>query len=109
MRRAGTASECGNGADSAASLIPTLARGIPGAGVAAVILGGLLVNDLRPGPQLFREHPDIVYGFMPQFLVTSLMLAVLGGLAAPRMIRRSRASAIRQKAWISGLALSARR
>jgi putative tricarboxylic transport membrane protein len=82
------ASECGNGADNAASLIPALALGIPGSGVAAVILGGLLVHDLRPGPQIFREHPDIVYGFMLQFLVTSLMLAVLGGLAATRIDAR---------------------
>jgi putative tricarboxylic transport membrane protein len=79
------ASECGNGADNAASLIPALALGIPGSGVAAVILGGLLVHGLRPGPQLFREHPDIVYGFMLQFLVTSFLLALVGGLAATRI------------------------
>ena len=79
------ASECGNGADNAASLIPALALGIPGSGVAAVILGGLLVHGLRPGPQLFREHPDIVYGFMLQFLATSFMLALVGGLAATRI------------------------
>jgi len=79
------ASECGNGADNAASLIPALALGIPGSGVAAVILGGLLVHGLRPGPQLFRDHPDIVYGFMLQFLITALLLAVFGGLAATRI------------------------
>ncbi|GGE32432.1 C4-dicarboxylate ABC transporter permease [Agaricicola taiwanensis] len=79
------ASEAGNGADNAASLIPALTLGIPGSGVAAVILGGLLVHGLRPGPQLFAEHPDVVYGFMVQMLLSAVMLAVVGGLTATRI------------------------
>jgi putative tricarboxylic transport membrane protein len=66
-------------------MIPALALGIPGSGVAAVILGGLLVHGLRPGPQLFRDHPDVVYGFMIQMLITSVMLIALGGLIATRI------------------------
>lgn len=49
------ASECGNGADNAASLIPALSLGIPGSGVAAVILGGLLVHGLRPARSSLRN------------------------------------------------------
>lgn len=79
------ASECGNGADNAASLIPALSLGIPGSGVAAVILGGLLVHGLRPGPQLFTEHPDVVYGFMLQMLLSAFLLVLVGGLAATRI------------------------
>jgi putative tricarboxylic transport membrane protein len=79
------ASECGNGADNASSMIPALTLGIPGSGVAAVILGGLLVHGLRPGPQLFRDNPEVAYGFMLQMLITSLMLIVLGGLIATRI------------------------
>lgn len=79
------ASECGNGADNAASLIPALTLGIPGSGVAAVILGGLLVHGLRPGPQLFSESPDIVYGFMLQMLLSAFLLAIVGGLTATRV------------------------
>ncbi|MGB6243053.1 MAG: tripartite tricarboxylate transporter permease [Castellaniella sp.] len=79
------ASEAGNGADNAASLIPALSLGIPGSGVAAVILGGLLVHGLRPGPQLFTDHPDIVYGFMLQMLISAFFLIILGGLAATRI------------------------
>lgn len=79
------ASECGNGADNASSMIPALSLGIPGSGVAAVILGGLLVHGLRPGPQLFRDNPEVAYGFMLQMLITSLMLIVLGGLIATRI------------------------
>lgn len=79
------ASECGNGADNAASLIPALTLGIPGSGVAAVILGGLLVQGLRPGPQLFSDTPDIAYGFMLEMLISALMLGLVGGLTATRI------------------------
>lgn len=79
------ASECGNGADNAASMIPALTLGIPGSGVAAIILGGLLVHGMRPGQQLFRDNPDVVYGFMIQMLVTAALLAVFGGLLATRL------------------------
>lgn len=79
------ASEAGNGADNAASLIPALSLGIPGSGVAAVILGGLLVHGLRPGPQLFSDHPDVVYGFMVQMLLSAIFLLFVGGLAATRI------------------------
>lgn len=77
--------ECGNGADNAAAMIPALTLGIPGSGVAAVILGGLLVHGLRPGAQLFRDNPDVVYGFMIQMLLTSIMLIFFGGLMATRI------------------------
>lgn len=79
------ASECGNGADNAAAMVPALTLGIPGSGVAAIILGGLLVHGMRPGPQLFRDNPDVVYGFMLQMLTTAALLSVFGGLLATRL------------------------
>jgi len=79
------ASEAGNGADNASAMIPALTLGIPGSGVAAVILGGLLVHGLRPGPQLFSEHPDIVYGFMLQMLLSAFLLGIVGGLTATKI------------------------
>ena len=78
------AAECGNNADNAAAMIPALVLGVPGSSVAAVILAGLLVHGLQPGPQLFRETPDIVYGFMWQMLFTSILLFALGGTIATR-------------------------
>ncbi len=78
------AAECGNNADNAAAMIPTLVLGVPGSGVAAVILAGLLVHGLQPGPQLFRDTPDIVYGFMWQMFLTAVMLIAVGGEIATR-------------------------
>lgn len=72
------APECANNADTGATLIPALTLGIPGNAVAAVVLGALLVHGLRPGPELFRAHADIVYGFMLTMLVTAGFMWVIG-------------------------------
>ena len=48
------AAEVANNADTASALIPALTLGIPGTAVAAVMLGGLLVHGLQPGPMLPR-------------------------------------------------------
>jgi putative tricarboxylic transport membrane protein len=58
-----------------AALLPMLALGIPGSGTAAVLLGGLLVWGLQPGPLLFVEHKDFVWG-----LIASMYLGNLAGL-----------------------------
>lgn len=79
------AAECGNSADNSSSLIPTLTLGIPGNAIAAIIMGAMLVHGLVPGPQLFRDQPVIVYGFMLQMLFTAAILFVLGGLVATRV------------------------
>ncbi len=76
------ASETANNADTASALIPALTLGIPGTAVAAVMLGGLLVHGLQPGPMLFRDNPDIVFGFMWQFLFGAVLLIFLGGTLA---------------------------
>ena len=76
------AGECANNADTAAALIPALTLGIPGTPVAALMLGGLLIHGLQPGPMLFRENPDIVFGFMWQFLFGAVFLVFLGGSLA---------------------------
>ncbi len=76
------ASETSNNADTASALIPALTLGIPGTAVAAVMLGGLLIHGLQPGPMLFRDNPDIVFGFMWQFLFAAILLIVLGGALA---------------------------
>lgn len=76
------ASETSNNADTASALIPALTLGIPGTSVAAVMLGGLLIHGLQPGPMLFRENPGVVFGFMWQFLFAAMLLIVLGGALA---------------------------
>jgi putative tricarboxylic transport membrane protein len=79
------AAEAGNSSDNAASLIPTLTLGVPGNAIAALIMGGLLVHGLQPGPSLFRDNGEIVYGFVLQMMITSVLLFALGGIVATRI------------------------
>ncbi len=80
--------ESANNADNAAVMIPALTLGIPGSGVAALIMGGLMVHGLQPGPDLFLESPDIVFGFMWALLITSVMLFPVGGVIATRIFAK---------------------
>src|SRR3569623_361441 len=57
------------------ALLPMLALGVPGPPTAAVLLGGLLIWGLQPGPLLFVEQPDFVWG-----LIASMYLGNLVGL-----------------------------
>ena len=57
------------------ALLPMLTLGIPGSPTAAVLLGGLMIWGLQPGPMLFLEHKDFVWG-----LIASMYLGNLVGL-----------------------------
>ena len=69
------ATESGNNATVGGGFIPTLVLGIPGTPPDAVILGALLIQGVRTGPNLFTEEGSIVYTFIyGLFLATLLML-----------------------------------
>jgi TctA family transporter len=57
------------------ALLPMLALGVPGSPTAAVLLGGLLIWGLQPGPLLFVEQPDFVWG-----LIASMYMGNIVGL-----------------------------
>ena len=57
------------------ALLPMLTLGIPGSPTAAVLLGGLLIWGLQPGPMLFIEQKDFVWG-----LIASMYLGNIVGL-----------------------------
>src|SRR6185312_13096695 len=57
------------------ALLPMLALGIPGSATAAVLLGGLMIWGLQPGPLLFVEQQDFVWG-----LIASMYLGNIAGL-----------------------------
>jgi putative tricarboxylic transport membrane protein len=69
------APETGAHAAGTIALLPMLALGIPGSPTAAVLLGGLLVWGLQPGPLLFVEQKDFVWG-----LIASMYLGNIAGL-----------------------------
>lgn len=70
--------EAANNAVTGGSLIPTLTLGIPGNSVTAVLLGGLLIKGLQPGPDLFTTHGKITYTFFAGFIVVNVFMLILG-------------------------------
>jgi putative tricarboxylic transport membrane protein len=70
--------EAANNAATGGAMVPTMVLGIPGSGTTAIILVGLMVHGLRPGPYLFTEQVDKVYQIFGAMLVANLMFMVLG-------------------------------
>jgi putative tricarboxylic transport membrane protein len=75
--------EAANNAASYAAMIPLFTLGIPGSGTTAVMLGGLLMLGLQPGPLLFQEHADFVWPVIGTFYTGNLMLVILTIVLTP--------------------------
>lgn len=76
------ASECANNAVVGTSLAPMFALGIPGSGAAMVLMGGLMIHGLRPGPRLFTENQSLLMTLFIGFLVIQVFMLVIGLVAA---------------------------
>src|SRR5699024_7983974 len=61
--------------------IPLTTLAIPGDSVTAIILGALMVQGLQPGPLLFEEHPDQIYGLFIGLFIANLLVLILGLLS----------------------------
>ncbi|MGB3288414.1 MAG: tripartite tricarboxylate transporter permease [Burkholderiaceae bacterium] len=59
------------------ALLPMLALGIPGSATAAVMMGGLMIWGLQPGPMLFIEQTDFVWGLIASMYVANVVAVVL--------------------------------
>ncbi|THE65970.1 hypothetical protein D8Y22_04660 [Salinadaptatus halalkaliphilus] len=70
--------EASNNGTIGGSLIPTLAFGIPGSGSTAVLLGGLLMHGLRPGPDLFDAELMTTYTFLLALLIGNVFILLAG-------------------------------
>ncbi|MBO6674781.1 MAG: tripartite tricarboxylate transporter permease [Rhizobiales bacterium] len=72
------ASESANSATVGGGFVPTLVLGIPGTPPDAVILGALLVQGIRVGPQLFTEQADLVFTFVFGLLIATVLMIPTG-------------------------------
>ncbi|UCZ53196.1 tripartite tricarboxylate transporter permease [Bacillus shivajii] len=70
------ASEAGNNSTVGGDLIPTVALGIPGSAVTAVLLSALMVHGITPGPLLVVEEPNVVGGIFFAFFVASFWMLI---------------------------------
>jgi putative tricarboxylic transport membrane protein len=77
------APESANNAAANANFVPTLTLGIPGGATTAVLLGAFLMNGIRPGPLLFDEQPELVWGLIASFFIGNVILLALNLPLAP--------------------------
>jgi len=78
IREGVIAAEAANNAVVPMALLPALALGIPGSSTAALILSGIMMHGIRPGPGVFQREPNLMGTFLVGILATSLLLLLLG-------------------------------
>ncbi|EJW12829.1 Tricarboxylate transport membrane protein TctA [Rhodovulum sp. PH10] len=71
------APEASNHAVTGGAMIPLIGLGIPGDPATAIILGGLLIHGIQPGPLLFMEKPDVIMSIYLLFVLAYLITAVI--------------------------------
>jgi putative tricarboxylic transport membrane protein len=69
--------EAANNASAAGTMVPLLALGVPMTATAAVLLAAFQQFGLRPGPLLFEEQPEVVWGLIASFLIGNVILVAL--------------------------------
>ncbi|KUJ73157.1 tripartite tricarboxylate transporter TctA [Ruegeria marisrubri] len=72
-----TAPEAGNNAAAGGALVPMLSLGVPGSGTTAVLLAVLLSLNITPGPLLFANNPDVVWGLIAALFIANIMLLAM--------------------------------
>lgn len=69
--------ESANNSDTAGAMVPLLTLGVPGGGATAVMLGAFIMYGVQPGPLLFQNRPDLVWGLIDSMYIGNVMLLIL--------------------------------
>lgn len=77
------APEASNNAAVNGAFIPTLTLGIPGSATTAILLGAFILFDIQPGPLLFEQEGDLVWGLIASFFIGNVLLLALNLPLAP--------------------------
>jgi putative tricarboxylic transport membrane protein len=75
--------ESANNAATSGAMVPILALGVPGSPATAVLFGAMLMQGLRPGPLMFKNNPDVIWGFLASMYVGNVILVLLNTLFIP--------------------------
>jgi putative tricarboxylic transport membrane protein len=81
------APEAANNAASTGAMLPMITLGIPGSPTTAILLGGMIIWGLRPGPLLFQEHPDFVWGLISSLYIANFVALVINLACIPLFVR----------------------
>ncbi len=71
------APESGNNAAAGGALVPMLTLGVPGSGTTAVLLALLMTLNITPGPTLFTDRPEVVWGLIASLLIANVVLLLM--------------------------------
>lgn len=71
------APEAANNASATGSFVPMLTLGVPGSGTTAVMVGALSLYNITPGPALFTQQPELVWGLIASLFLANVMLLVI--------------------------------
>jgi putative tricarboxylic transport membrane protein len=71
------AAEAANNSSEGGALIPTLALGIPGSAVCAMMMGALLVHGIQPGPFFLTAEPVLAYGIFLSFFISAIFMLII--------------------------------
>ena len=80
------APESANNAASTGAMLPMLTLGIPGSPTTAILLGGMVIWGLEPGPLVFTDHPDFVWGFIASLYAANLFALLINIAFIPAFI-----------------------
>ena len=81
--------EAANNAATGGAMVPTMVLGVPGSATTAVILVGLMVHGLNPGPKLFTDQVPQVYQIFGSMLIANVMFLIIGFFGAKLFARVS--------------------
>jgi putative tricarboxylic transport membrane protein len=71
------APEAANNSAATGSFVPMLTLGVPGSGTTAVMVGALSLYNITPGPALFTQQPDLVWGLIASLFLANVILLVM--------------------------------
>lgn len=71
------APEAANNSAANGSFVPMLTLGVPGSGTTAVMMGALALYNITPGPALFTQQPDLVWGLIASMFVANVILLLM--------------------------------
>ena len=80
------APEAANNAASTGSMLPMLTLGIPGSPTTAILLGGMVIWGLEPGPLVFVDHPDFVWALIASLYAANLFAVIINLAFIPAFI-----------------------
>ena len=81
------ASETANNAVTGGALVPTLALGIPGDPVTAVLMSALIIQGIQPGVRLFVDNADIMHAAFLALILCNIAMVVVGAFSARYITR----------------------